>query len=519
MTMLNTGGHGVRRLPAFQMQGRPSDYAIKPIDWGGAIDRFQEGQDRARLRRLQDMEEEGANVRLRELQRAEEAALAEEERMAKLGSHWEGLAGEHEQNQMRSGFDFDAVDPETGQVGVPIGGWDDPQAPSLTGDPRQDQVTKELVEMAKLDPTIFQDTKRLKGFLDQKMESWHKEDQLGGEFQVRNLPNVGRVVLGPDGKPIPKSAIFEEGSSVPLGFRVVQARDEEGNPTDTKVLVDEQGRYKSQVGESAKDQQINRIAGSIMADGVTDSEEGAQRIASNIADGRYSLSRNPITNEVQVIDLATGKPINPSDATAESYSEMSRHPSLSEGKTLWDLADGVTGITPALLTQAQGILGQIGVNVAPEELIEARQAFDTEKNQLIRALSINPRYPVSEQQRIASEINISPGAFTDERTLRSRMKSVSASLTRRIEELSRDINDNTLPADVRRDAAANRRDIQDFISIMGVPAEGSPKTGLPSVDGAGLQPPDEASNDILENWNYFTEEEQQELIDMYRGGQ
>jgi hypothetical protein len=140
--------------------------------------------------------------------------------------------------------------------------------------------------------------------------------------------------------------------------------------------------------------------------------------------------------------------------------------------SLYSLAPGVTGMVPAGAMALQGVVGQSGMNVPfTAGLAERRQLFSNAQNELIRALSINPRFPVAEMERIRREINISPGAFTDGRTLQERMRSIDTYLAGRLVNEDRAAQDASLPVETRRAAAQAANDIRNFTELLGVPRE------------------------------------------------
>jgi hypothetical protein len=135
-----------------------------------------------------------------------------------------------------------------------------------------------------------------------------------------------------------------------------------------------------------------------------------------------------------------------------------------------------TGLTPAALQYGQNVLGQFGANIIDPELTERRQTFSNTQGDLIRALSINPRYPVDEMKRIREEINIEPRAFTDPQSLLARMRSVGKSLRTRLADEERAGADPLLPVDDRRAALRAAEDIRNFLAKLGAPEDQSPTT-------------------------------------------
>lgn len=158
-------------------------------------------------------------------------------------------------------------------------------------------------------------------------------------------------------------------------------------------------------------------------------------------------------------------------------------------RTLYQLADTprTTGVLPLLADVAQGVTGQVGINIpGAADLIERRQVFSDAQGGLIRALSVNPRYPVGEMERIREEINISPGAFIDPVKLKARLRSVGNSLRVRLSNEEKAANDTSLPPEQRRNAAAAVTDIRNFLAVLGAPERDEPPPPRPR--GAANRP-------------------------------
>ena len=222
--------------------------------------------------------------------------------------------------------------------------------------------------------------------------------------------------------------------------------------------------------------------------------------ASNIVNNIVLIRNNPVTGEQEQVNVLTnevaplrraaapaapaatpsagggaGEPTAPGVAPAAA----GRQPPSLPPRTLWEMAPSVTGIAPAVQETVQGVTGQVGINAATEGLIRDRQTFATVKSDFIKALSANPRFPVAEMERIEREINITPGAFTDARSLRERMVSVNNDLRRRLQDQDRAATDTSLPIADRQAALSAANNIRNFLSILGVP-EGADTARLPS---------------------------------------
>lgn len=263
---------------------------------------------------------------------------------------------------------------------------------------------------------------------------------------------------------------------------VAAATGDYARPERERFTVNEGGQEVTYVGDQGDPSTWQRVADAprFKPDQPSARDDKVQMLvdagvplntAKGIVGGRYATSRDPVTGAAQILDKSTGKPVDATQEEAEAAEQVSQQ------TTLWEMAgDDVTGFMPALQETAQGITGQMGVDVASDELLENRQTFRSAKNELIRSLSINPKFPVKEIERINREVNIEPGAFTDERTLRARMKSVDRYLRNRLENERQAAENDELPAKTREAAAQAAKDIQNFLEIMGVPEDGGEET-------------------------------------------
>src|SRR5690606_25202763 len=132
---------------------------------------------------------------------------------------------------------------------------------------------------------------------------------------------------------------------------------------------------------------------------------------------------------------------------------------------------------------------------------EARQSLVNEKNDLIRALSINPKFPASEIARLDQEINIAPSLVDNPYLMQARMKAIDTSLRRRRDALERDAQDPRMPQSQREADLISVRDINKFLSILGAPRD--------------LPFPEELPESFRADWPFLNEEEQIRLIELY----
>jgi hypothetical protein len=129
---------------------------------------------------------------------------------------------------------------------------------------------------------------------------------------------------------------------------------------------------------------------------------------------------------------------------------------------------------------------------------------------MIRALTVNPKFPVAEQDRILEEIKIRPGMFTSVAVMQSRMESIAQDLMLRAEQAERDAADQSMPQATRAAQRQNAADIRNFLPILGVPGYG--KVERPTIteeQRASLR----TEYETLPGWQTLTPEEQDEFIE------
>jgi hypothetical protein len=237
--------------------------------------------------------------------------------------------------------------------------------------------------------------------------------------------------------------------------------------------------------------------------------------AMDLANGFVSVSTNPDTGEIALVNKRTGDARSldvTSMSDVEAAISLANKPDADSpnSETLWNMAN-VTGLRNSITNWAQGFTGQVGWNVADPEVQGKRQLMDTATRELIRALSINPRFPVAEMEAIAREVDIKPGAFKDVQTLQAQMSGVDRALRWRLENEARAASDRTLPSSTRQAAAAAVKDLRNFLGILGVPQDmsvGAPTTATPkpAQDDASQLPPAPKGVD-RKLWELLTPEE------------
>ena len=220
--------------------------------------------------------------------------------------------------------------------------------------------------------------------------------------------------------------------------------------------------------------------------------------ALGIVTGRYGTSINPMTNERVRVDLATDEyiPLNERGASTETEAQAQQPAlprELTQRETLYDQAPYATGLGTTLRQGAANTIGQIpgeiGDAATHQKTLKAVQEFDLFKRDLIRSLSLNPRFPVAEQQRI--EQLVPRGAFVSEDSLKQALRSLDAELQSLEAQAQAGLQDRTATVEQRQRDKQSIRDIRATRERLGVMYEKTPAN--PASGGAP------ASNDLSDD--------------------
>lgn len=187
--------------------------------------------------------------------------------------------------------------------------------------------------------------------------------------------------------------------------------------------------------------------------------------ATGLMTGTIKVIPDPVSGIPYLVDSIKGTKKTLTDEDQINIESVITDP---KQETLFKLADLTAGPVSAIQAGVSVPSGIVGGPVA-SETVQARQTIVTSKNELIKALSINRRYPVTEQQRIEKEINIEPRIFDNPKLLRARMISIDKSLKVRMNNAAKVAYDPNMPIVDRREAKKEIHDLSSFIDLMGVP--------------------------------------------------
>jgi len=192
-----------------------------------------------------------------------------------------------------------------------------------------------------------------------------------------------------------------------------------------------------------------------------------EKEATGLVQGVISVVADPVSGTRYLVNKIDGSEKKISSNPVE---QPKPEPQSQPEQTLFELADLVAGPVSAAKAGGSKVSGMFGGPVATQ-VEQARQYVVTSKNDLIRSLSINPKYPVSEIKRIEKEINIEPQLFDNPQSLKNRMIAIDKSLSERIRKEEKIQSDDNMPVVDRRNAAKAIADITHFRNIMGVPTQ------------------------------------------------
>ncbi len=187
--------------------------------------------------------------------------------------------------------------------------------------------------------------------------------------------------------------------------------------------------------------------------------------ATGIILGTIKIKEDPVSGTMYITDLVKGTQRPLIEVGVTPQGEPSAKP---VNKTIWELSGQSTGIVSAAKAVGSIATGTVGLPVAKDTLY-ARQYVEGAQNDLIRSLSINPRFPVGEMERIKKEVNLSPTVFDNPPMMRQRILAINDYLNKRVENEDVAAKDPSLGVEARKNARTAAKDIRNFLTILGAP--------------------------------------------------
>lgn len=240
-----------------------------------------------------------------------------------------------------------------------------------------------------------------------------------------------------------------------------------GNRPQAAAMIEAQRQQPQQAEEGVElSERERRVDALVNTLGIPPSR------ALGIVEGVEKVITDPVSGESLIYNEATQEttPLDMAPEISKAFDEVKPAEPSDPQKTLAEMARESTGLLPSFKLAVQTLAGQepVGLKVSDApEIANMRQQVEVAKRSLIRALSLNPRYPVSEQEAVSKEINISPSAFSDPITMEARIGAVDSALRKRLENEKSASNDKTLPRSTRQAARQAANDIQNYLDLLG----------------------------------------------------
>ena len=191
--------------------------------------------------------------------------------------------------------------------------------------------------------------------------------------------------------------------------------------------------------------------------------------AAAIAAGVVRVVQNPLSGETQLLNIATGES---QKVGAEQGTDVDFDVAVPE-KTLYGRIGQFTGAVEGTKRKLQALGGQVGVDVATDESLEAAQDFKAAQNQLVRAFKQSDRYSATESKQLKEELGIDLSLFEDPKTAEAKLRSADQTLARNYENEIATYQDTSFPSKDRQDARLRAKAIAEFRALIGVPEKGA----------------------------------------------
>jgi len=304
----------------------------------------------------------------------------------------------------------------------------------------------------------------------------------GGQTQGMSFDDARRIA---EGQLAAKGVKNPSVSQVNDLSRAIQTQGP-ASLTPSEQLAREQFEFDKQqalIGDDTSVDATDRKIATIKQANPNISDEDAAAIAS----GSVRVVSNPITGETQLLNLTTSES---KQITGQSSSDVDFDVAVPE-QTLFSRAGDFTGFVEATKRKAQGITGQVGLDVATEESLGAAQDFETAQNELVRAFRESSRYAASEAAALKKELNISLSPFEDPKSAEAKLRSIDKSLARRYENEVATFRDTSFPPSDRQDARMRAKAIAEFRANLGVPTsstQGKVPQGVDPKDWEFMSP-------------------------------
>jgi hypothetical protein len=209
---------------------------------------------------------------------------------------------------------------------------------------------------------------------------------------------------------------------------------------------------------------------SLVAQGIPKTKADA------IVDGHITIKYSEATGQILMTDVRDG-------TAQEIMPDQLPRPDRAlpqPGNTLYDMALLATGPESAFKASAAYPLAWMGVE-HDDKVVYARQALRIATREFVQTMSLNPRYPMGEQDIIRKDIAALPQLIDSPPLMQDRMRSLGDALRFRLLKVKEDARDTSLVAEHRKEARRAAATIENFLDLLGAPSGMSMDTdsGLP----------------------------------------
>lgn len=295
-----------------------------------------------------------------------------------------------------------------------------------------------------------------------------------GALEVdRGRLNLGYSQLAEDRRQFEESQRFNKEkfqteSGLPLSAEGKRAYDAQKGFLSPEELT-------SMQGDSAAEEKVRRIQQAYNVD---------RRTAVGIADGVISVSTNPVTGQNQLVDKITGE--------QTPFKESLPPDTLNiepQENGLYEAAPLSTGIESAIKNVSAYAQSIKDGKITPsnEAAVSARQDLELAQQGLVRALVVNDKFPVAEQEFIRNTLDFKPEWFKGGEVLQAKMRSVDKTLREQMATQLAYSNNPTLDSKTRQEARANAMHIKSFIEKMAVPKADNKTAGTGEFEGWSIK--------------------------------
>jgi hypothetical protein len=335
---------------------------------------------------------------------------------------------------------------------------------------------------------------------DQRIREIMQES--GGDPAVAQRLMLQEGLIDPASKLNPMVPEPEKAPQDPEVVRLAAIENDTNRPQHERDAARAARVKATAVTQSEGDQRDRKIAGLVGQTGINGQPISPEDAAA-IVDGQIRVEINPTTGMIVYTDIRTGKvtelPI--SAASSVDVAAGLEIPGEAEAGEVWQAAQAGTG----MLSVVREFIWNRGAMQLPivkmlggtidEQTSNARQVLNAAMGELRRSMSLNPRFPVGEMERIEQEFQIKSTAWDSPEALRSRLRAIDGVIDTRIKAFEVDANNPQLPATVRAQQRSNANAMRQFQSLIQPP----PETELPtSAQESGVS---------KELWDVMTPEE------------